>query len=170
MRMHVPRPRSLGDALVEELRWVHDMIRRDLTAVRGLADEVAAGLPAAEARERVATLATGGPLWQLKVNCLQHCRFVHAHHHGESAVLFPALRRADPALNPVVDKLEADHAAISGLLDAVEAAADGLDGAPATRDRLAETLRRLATDLLDHLRYEEENISDTMRAWTGWPR
>src|ERR1700758_2229294 len=29
------------------------------------------------------------------------CRFVHSHHHAESVLLFPALRRANPALNPV---------------------------------------------------------------------
>jgi hypothetical protein len=168
--MHVPPPNPVGEAMVEELRWIHDMLRRDLATVRRLADDIAAGLPAAEARDRVATLATNGPLWQLKINCLRYCGFVHGHHNLESRLLFPELRRANPALNPVVDKLEADHAAVSDLLDTVEAAARGLDGTCGARDRLVEALRRLATDLLDHLRYEEEHISDTLRTWTSWPR
>jgi Hemerythrin HHE cation binding domain len=71
------------EGLVGELKWVHAMIRQDLRTVRRLAAEV-----------------TAGPLWQLKVNCLRYCRFVHMHHHAESAFLFPRLRRSNPALGP----------------------------------------------------------------------
>lgn len=86
-------------------------------------------------------------------------------------MLFPGLRRANPALNPVVDKLEADHLAVSGLLDDVAAAARELGSQedPAVRDRLVQALQQLSTDLLAHLRYEEENISDTLRTLSGWP-
>ena len=164
-------PNRWGDAMVAELRWVHDMIRQDLATVRRMADEVAAGLPAADVRAGLESLATSGPLWQLKINCLQYCRFVHTHHHVESIMLFPQLRRSNPALNPVVDKLEADHASVSDLLDEVEAAAQALRDQedPALRDRLVTALRNLGTDLLAHLQYEEENISDTLRTWTAWP-
>jgi hypothetical protein len=30
-------------------------------------------------------------------------------------------------------------------------------------------LRNLATHLLEHLAYEEENIAATMRSWERWP-
>jgi hypothetical protein len=112
--------------MVAELKWVHDMIRRDLRTVRQLAADAASGLPASQIRAGVRSLAASGPLWQLKINCLQYCRFVHSHHHAESIMLFPGLRRANPALNPVVDKLEADHLSISGLLDEVGEAAQKL--------------------------------------------
>jgi hypothetical protein len=164
-------PNPMGEALVEQLRWVHDMIRRDLGTVRRMAADVAEGQPAAEIRAGLAELATNGPLWQLKINCLQYCRFVHLHHHTESALLFPELRRTNPALSPVVDKLEADHAAVSDLLDEVEAAARALSGRedPSIRKRLVGALHSLATDLLAHLQYEEEQISGTLRTWTHWP-
>jgi hypothetical protein len=157
--------------MAAELRWVHDMIRRDLATVRQLAADVAAGLPAEQAQDGIRSLAADGPLWQLKVNCLQYCRFVHSHHHAESIILFPALRRANPALNPVVDKLEADHLSVSRLLDEVTAAAQSLAARedPAQRDRLAEALQRLSADLLAHLDYEEEHISATLRTWSRWP-
>jgi hypothetical protein len=163
-------PGSRGEAMVAELRWVHDMIRRDLQTVRRLAAAVAEGLPAAEVSAGLRSLAAGGPLWQLKINCLQYCRFVHAHHHAESVLLFPALRRANPAIGSVVDKLEADHVAVAGLLDHVEAAAADLADAddPAVRQRLIAALQALSTDLLAHLAYEEENIADTLRTMTGW--
>lgn len=160
-----------GEALVAELRWVHDLIRRDLRTVRQMAASVAAGLPAGQARDGIRSLAASGPLWQLKVNCLQYCRFVHSHHHAESIILFPALRRANPALDPVVDKLEADHLSVSHLLDEVTAAAQALAERedPARRDRLTGALQRLSADLLAHLEYEEEHISGTLRTWSHWP-
>jgi iron-sulfur cluster repair protein YtfE (RIC family) len=96
---------------------------------------------------------------------------VHSHHHAESILLFPALRRTNPALNPVVDKLEADHASVSDLLGEVETAARELSGAedPAARARLTQALQQLSADLLAHLQYEEDHISDTLRTWSDWP-
>jgi iron-sulfur cluster repair protein YtfE (RIC family) len=165
-------PNGWGEGLAAELVWVHDMIRRDLETVRRLASEVARGLPGQDAQAGIRSLAASGPLWQLKINCLQYCRFVHMHHHAESVMLFPELRRANPALNPVVDRLEADHASVAGLLDEVEAAAQALSDRedPALRERLSGALQDLSADLLDHLRYEEDNISGTLRTWTAWPR
>jgi hypothetical protein len=164
-------PTLQGEALAAELRWVHDMIRRDLETVRQMAADVVAGLPARQVQAGLRALAASGPLWQLKINCLQYCRFVHSHHHAESVMLFPALRRANPALNPVVDKLEADHLSVSRLLDAVEAAARALGEReePTLRERLSSSLQELSADLLAHLEYEEENISGTLRTWSHWP-
>ena len=164
-------PNPHGEALVAELKWVHDMIRRDLSTVRRMAADVAAGLPADEVGHAIRSLAANGPLWQLRINCLQYCRFVHSHHHTESIALFPGLRRSNPSLNPVVDKLEADHLSISGQLDDVAVAAQALgDGPdPARRERLARALLRLSEDLQAHLQYEEEQISDTLRTWSRWP-
>ena len=161
---------SPGDGMVAELKWVHSMIRRDLQTVRWLADELEHGMTGQQAADAIGDLAIGSALWQLKVNCLQYCRFVHMHHHAESAMLFPQLRRSDPALGPVVDKLEADHARVSDLLDEVSAAAQSLAGTEDAemRKRLIVALNSLSDDLLAHLDYEEENISGTLRTWTSW--
>ena len=160
-----------GDALVAELRWVHDMIRSDLGAIRQMAADAAAGRPAGALREALRSLAMASPVWQLKVSCLQHCRFVHSHHTHESLALFPALRQANPALSPVVDKLEADHQHVSALLDEVEDAARDLGEAAGddARQRLAVALATLSADLLAHLDYEEQHIAETLRTWTRWP-
>jgi hypothetical protein len=71
----------------------------------------------------------------------------------------------------VADKLEADHASVSDLLGEVEAAARELSDAadPAARTRLTHALQQLSADLLTHLRYEEDHISDTLRTWSDWP-
>ena len=157
--------------MVAELKWIHDMIRQDLRTVRQLAGQLSRGQAGAQAAGTIESLKVASPLWQMKINCLQYCRFVHSHHHAESVLLFPRLRLANPALGPVVDKLESDHARVSDLLDDVSAAAlelaDREDAA--VRQRLIDALGVLSTELLAHLGYEEQHISDTLRSWTSWP-
>jgi hypothetical protein len=55
---------------------------------------------------------------------------------------FPRLRTANPALGPVVDRLEAGEAA---------------------RQRVADGLYALGVQLLAHLHYEEERAGPTIR-------
>jgi hypothetical protein len=165
-------PQPADNPLFQELLWVHSMIRRDLDKVRELARDCAAGADAAELREEIANLKTNGPLWQLKVNCLHYCRFVHSHHRAEDVMIFPTLRKADPELEPVVDKLEADHREVAKLLDRVEAAADSLtaDEDPERRAELVSALSALATTLLAHLDFEERSLEaplGRMRSWAG---
>ena len=154
-----------GRALFEELLWVHSIIRRDLATVEQLAADVGEGLSGEAVQDALGELKTGGPLWELKVNCLRYCRHVHAHHGAEDALLFPTLRTADPSIGPVVDRLEADHLRVSDLLDAVEAAARALtetDGGDA-RQRVIDGLQELHVHLLEHLDYEEGHAGPTMR-------
>ena len=142
-----------------------------LATVRRLAERVRDGAPAEEVRAVLRGLQTEGPLWKLRVNCLAYCRFVHAHHAIEDVHLFPILRRAEPALGPAVDRLEADHLRIAGHLGAVEAAAAGLDTEEETgrRERLVETLDGLAEHLVAHLAFEEEAIGPTLSRWDRLP-
>jgi Hemerythrin HHE cation binding domain len=154
-----------GRAMFEELLWVHSAIRHDLEIVEKLAAEVAEGLPGEAVQDALGELKTTGPLWQLKVNCLRYCSFVHSHHNAEDALLFPALREVDPSMEPIVDRLEADHARVSDLLDVIENAAlalTGTDGDDARR-RVVGGLQDLHGHLLEHLDYEEANAGPAMR-------
>jgi hypothetical protein len=154
-----------GKAMFEELLWVHSAIRRDLQILQQLAADVGGGLSGREVQDALRELKSTGPLWQLRVNCLRYCRFVHAHHGAEDVLLFPALRAANPTIGSVVDRLEADHARVSDLLDAVEAAAaalrDAADGD--ARRRLIDGLGELRAHLLEHLDYEELRAGPTLR-------
>jgi hypothetical protein len=154
-----------GRAMFEELLWVHSFIRRDLIVVEQLAADVADGLPGEAVEDALGELKTAGPLWQLKVNCLRYCRFVHSHHGAEDVLLFPALREVDPSIGPVVDRLESDHAQVSDLLDVVEAAARALtdEGGGDARQRVIDGLQDLHGHLLEHLDFEERHAGPTIR-------
>jgi signal transduction protein with GAF and PtsI domain len=160
-----------GVAVHRQLKLIHQMLRNDLTMCRELAADVASGASADQVRERIAEMRETSPISTLQVNCLYHCRVVHMHHGIEDADMFPALRRSNPDLGAVVDRLESDHRAISTLLDQVEASARDLDDTSTShlRDRLVTALSDLATRLLEHLAFEEENVAATMRSWERWP-
>jgi hypothetical protein len=156
-----------GEALYQDLLWVHGLLRQDLATVERLAVEVAAGAGAEQVVAEVRALETTGPLWRLRASCLHYCRFVHHHHRLEDRALFPELRRVNPALGPVVDRLQQDHRRVAGLIEAVEAAVDALDrlDAPGTRAGVGEALEALAAHLLAHLELEEESVAETLRRW-----
>lgn len=160
-----------GIAVHRQLKLIHQMLRNDLTTCRELAAEVAAGAAPVEVAGRIADMRANSPIWTLQVNCLYHCRLVHVHHHGEDRDMFPALRRSNPDLGAVVDRLESDHRLISTLLDDVEARVRELEESSTSeaRDGVVSALRDLATRLLEHLAFEEQNIAATMRSWVTWP-
>ncbi|MBA2692891.1 MAG: hemerythrin domain-containing protein [Rubrobacter sp.] len=156
---------------MEELEWVHNAIRHDLRVCGDLAEAVAFGADAGRVAEEVESLKNESVLWRIRVSCLTYCRFVHLHHWNEDVNIFPGLRRSNPALSPVVDRLEADHRKVSDLLDEVEESARTLaasDEANA-RTRLASALEGLGAHLLEHLAFEEEAIAPTVLEWEGWP-
>jgi len=156
---------EVGRAIFQELLWVHGVIRRDLETVRRLAADVVDGLPAEQLRAELDALEANGPLWQLRVNCLAYCRFVHLHHRTEDIAFFPAVRRSDPEVGPVVDRLEAEHRKVSDDLDTVETAARALtasDSEEARRD-VSDALGDLSANLLAHLDFEELSIGPAVR-------
>ncbi len=122
------------------------------------------GLPAEELREELHEIKRDGLLWQLQVNCLRYCSFVHSHHNAEDGDFFSELRAANPAINPVVDRLQAEHRRVSDELDAVEVAAKALerDDSRQARRAVVDALHALEQNLLAHLDYEELNIESTV--------
>jgi Hemerythrin HHE cation binding domain len=159
--------------LFDELRGVHELIRRDLAHVTLLAEDAAGGAAPEEVRRRVGELKSSTILWQLRYGCIRHSRFVEAHHGLEDRAVFPVVRRTDPQLGPVVDKLMADHRAVAERVTELEAAANALDGADdleAARERVVWALTGLGTLLLEHLDYEERSLEPVlgrMQTWTG---
>jgi hemerythrin-like domain-containing protein len=93
-------------------------------------------------------------------------RAMHGHHATEDAVLFPMLLRrqgADGVLGVVVDRLRAEHRALTGLLDAVEQALGALPGDAAAKAATG-AMARLSDQLEAHLRFEEEQLAPALNA------
>ena len=159
-----PRP----DALAAQLRWVHDMLRRDLVTIQQLAVRISDGASAGEVERELNDLQTNGPLFQLRVNCLSYCQTLDSHHRNEDAILFPAVRRATPLLAPTVDRLEADHLVVAALLAEIGLLAHDLAD-QSTRQALVDALEDLSSNLLRHLDLEEATLQPVLESWSSWP-
>ena len=130
-----------GRWMYEMLLAVHGHIRRDLDLIEELAKQVRDGVDAEDLSRQVRDLKRGSILWRLQTNCLRYCSFVHSHHGAEDADFFTELRDTNPAINPVIDRLLAEHRRVSDDLVAVEAAARALghDDGPETRAAVVNT-------------------------------
>ncbi len=159
----MPATNAPRNIMFEQLRWVHDKLRRDLKTVRQLAAQVDAGASTQKVKATLDRLQSRGPLWQLKVDCLQYCEFVQAHHGIEDAHLFPSVLRADPSLRGVVKRLMADHVTVADLLDEIEGAVRNLgNGDTAARARVSAGLSALSEHLLAHLAFEEQSLEKVL--------
>ena len=154
-----------GRMLYRMLLAVHAGIRGELARVERLAAAVVDGLSVDGINEELEALRNDSTLWQFQVSCLRYCRFVHSHHHAEDTDFFDELEETNPALAPVVERLRAEHRAVSDYLDAVEAAARALtdNDSVDSRRAVADALEELGGHLLAHLEYEERSVATTTR-------
>ncbi|MEU4159457.1 LLM class flavin-dependent oxidoreductase [Actinoplanes sp. NPDC026670] len=142
---------------------VHDGLRGELAQIHDLIDQVEAGtLDVGAARSHINTMTMRQNNWTLGTYCESYCRIVTTHHTIEDRSLFPHLRRADPRLAPVVDRLEQEHHVIHEVLEGVDKAlvtlVSAADGLPALR----EAVNLLSDTLLSHLAYEERELIEPL--------
>ncbi|MER5934002.1 hemerythrin domain-containing protein [Streptomyces sp. NPDC002054] len=120
---------------------IHDALRRELDQVARIA---------ARTTDDPRTLLRTAAGWEMFKS------YLHVHHGAEDEALWPAVRAAlagRPDDLAVVDAMEAEHATIDPLLDAVDAAlADDNGGA----ERLGDLVDALVTGLNAHLKHEED--------------
>jgi hemerythrin-like domain-containing protein len=125
---------------------VHDALRRDLNrAIRVLSK---APFPQAAQRSAIGEHIS----WMMQ--------FLHAHHHGEDAGLWPLVQTRNPAAAPLLEAMEADHARVAPLIDEVDRAARGYasESSDENRTGLRDALMRLSELLLPHLEREENEM------------
>ena len=153
------RGRLVGQHLID----VHDVLRRELEELRGILEQVREGaMGAGEARAALNEMALRQNDWALGAFCARYCAAVDGHHRLEDAQIFPHLRRSEPDLDPVIDRLEEEHRAIH---DAIQ----GVDGAlvhhlthPGDFSRIEVALDLLTDALLSHLSYEEWELVEPL--------
>jgi hypothetical protein len=160
-----------AEGMFRELLHIHTMLRRDLLTVNRLAKAARDGLDPATIVSEIRSLETHSPLWQLRFGCWNYCRFVHGHHSLEDMALFPMVRKHDPSLNTVVDKLERDHLAVHHITERIVETADRVPGDPTgiARYELVSHLGALEQHLLEHLELEENTLQPLLSSWSRWP-
>jgi hemerythrin-like domain-containing protein len=148
--------------VAEHLVEVHDMLRGELARLRDMLEQVRRGsLSVGDARTQLQTMTMRQNNWALGAYCASYCRMVNGHHGLEDAAIFPHLRRVEPRVGPVVDRLAAEHLVIHGLLEEVDRAMVEVVGAEEAAERLdglGSAIQRLADSLLGHLAYEEREL------------
>lgn len=154
-----PEVAGMGRHLVD----VHDHLRAELAQVLDVIGQVEAGtVDAGRARGVINEMTMRQNDWTMGAYCQSYCRLVATHHTIETSSMFPHLRRSDPSLGPILDRLDEEHHTIHGLLEDVDRALvavvtgpDGLPGLRAAVDRLAETLS-------EHLSFEESELIEPL--------
>jgi hemerythrin-like domain-containing protein len=125
---------------------VHSALRRDLTRT---ATALNAETTPADAQRRALTAHL---IWMMD--------FLHRHHEGEDAGLWPLVRSLDPSAGDLLDQMEHDHAQIApqmeGLSTATRRYSD--DGSAQARDGVVEALASLRAVLDPHLHSEETEM------------
>ncbi|RKS75665.1 alkanesulfonate monooxygenase SsuD/methylene tetrahydromethanopterin reductase-like flavin-dependent oxidoreductase (luciferase family) [Motilibacter peucedani] len=158
-RLYTPHEQASGRHLVD----VHDHLRSELEQLREIVAEViAGGIEPHSARSQIQTMTVRQNNWTAGVYCAQYCRVVTTHHSLEDASVFPHLRRADEALGPVLDRLEAEHLVIHDVLEGVDRALVAFVSDPDGPARLQHALDVLTDALLSHLSYEERELVEPL--------
>ncbi|TDW84500.1 hemerythrin HHE cation binding domain-containing protein [Kribbella pratensis] len=158
-RTYTPYQLQSGQHLID----VHDHLRAELDQVRDLVEQVAAGtLGVGAARSHINTMTMRQNNWTLGTYCESYCRLVTTHHSLEDASLFPHLRRADPDLVPVVDRLQEEHKIIHDVLEGVDKALVALVDGSGDIDGLRAAVDLLDDTLLSHLSYEERELVEPL--------
>ncbi len=125
---------------------VHSALRRDLTRTT---TALTTQHPPAQMQR---TALAGHLIWMMD--------FLHGHHEGEDAGLWPMMRSLDPSAGDLLDQMEHEHAQIApkieGLRLATRRYAD--DGADPARAGLVEALASLRAVLDPHLYREETEM------------
>jgi alkanesulfonate monooxygenase SsuD/methylene tetrahydromethanopterin reductase-like flavin-dependent oxidoreductase (luciferase family) len=144
-----------GAHLVE----VHDALRGELARLRDIVEQVMAGeQDAGQARSAINDLTLRQNNWTLGAYCQQYCRFLTGHHGLEDRSVFPHLRRSEPSLAPVLDRLEREHLDIHDILEQLDDALVGLVSGGSGTAELQQVVDSLGDELLAHLSYEEQKL------------
>ncbi|MFI6950055.1 LLM class flavin-dependent oxidoreductase [Streptomyces sp. NPDC050422] len=148
----------------------HDQLRTDLDRLGEVVREVLADTrDPGDARSEIQKLGLRQNIWTLGAYCASYCRLTTLHHTREDEDLFPYLRRSDPRLGSVLDRLTEEHHAIQGVIERIDRELVAFAGEERSPNGLRAAMDLLTDTLLSHLSYEESELIEPMaRFGTGW--
>jgi hemerythrin-like domain-containing protein len=125
---------------------VHSALRRDLTRCT-----TALTAPTPPARAQRAALAAH-LIWMMD--------FLHGHHEGEDAGLWPLIRSLNPSAGELLDQMEHDHAQIAPAVESLRESTHryAQDDGGSAREELIDALAALRAVLDPHLHREEAEM------------
>jgi hemerythrin-like domain-containing protein len=142
------------------MRIVHNALRRDLNRARAVL--TTAPYPHTDQRRALAEHLD----WMMD--------FLHHHHSGEDAGLYPMVRRRNPDTIALLDDMDADHHRIEPGMDALRRAAGEYRESADARAAVVAGIDELARVLFPHLEREENEMmpavaaSITTAEWDAW--
>jgi Hemerythrin HHE cation binding domain/Luciferase-like monooxygenase len=152
-----------GRAASAQLVQVHDMLRRELAAMRDLITQVQKGaIDAGQARSELSQMTIRQNNWTLGAYCESYCRVVTQHHSIEDAAVFPYLRTVEPGLGPVLDRLSDEHGLIHRVIESVDRALVRHITQPDDLTELQDLTDLLTDTPLSHLAYEEREFIEPL--------
>ena len=122
----------------------------------------AGALADGDARDQLNQIAMRQNDWTLGAFCSRYCRAVTQHHNLEDVSVFPHLTRAEPSLEPVIDRLTEEHHAIHDAIEGVDKALVHRISNPGDFDQLQLAIDKLTDTLLSHLSYEEHELVEPL--------
>ncbi len=142
---------------------IHDHLRSELTQVRELIGQVLDGsVRPGSARSAINEMTMRQNNWTVGAYCAAYCRILTTHHSAEDQMIFPRLRRRDPRLTPVVDRLAAEHVVIHGVLEGLDKSLVEFVAGPASGVAVQRAMDELSDTLLSHLSYEERELVEPL--------
>jgi hypothetical protein len=164
-RVTDPAESRRGHPNQELLVQVHAHLRGELTRIAEALDQLDTGPRDADVgdiRAFLNRMTNRQNAFSVGAFCAAYCRTVATHHAIEDQRMFPDLAAAEPGLARVVERLEAEHLVIAGMLDTLDRALVSMvRGAHQRADdvaRVREAAERLADALGSHLDYEEQQL------------
>ena len=143
-----------GPADTRTMRIVHNALRRDLSRAKQVLTTEAYPHPAQ--REALAEHLA----WMME--------FLHHHHSGEDAGLYPLVRERNPAAVALLDEMDADHDAIVPGMDGLVEAAHAYREGDSAREHVVRAIEDLEETLLPHLLREEGEMMPVVAATITW--
>jgi alkanesulfonate monooxygenase SsuD/methylene tetrahydromethanopterin reductase-like flavin-dependent oxidoreductase (luciferase family)/hemerythrin-like domain-containing protein len=165
-QVYAPHGREIGQHLID----VHGMLRDELQRIYDVIEQVKSGaLSVAGARSALNETALRQNNWELSAFCANYCTRITQHHGLEDGQIFPHLRRSEPGLVPVIDRLQAEHVIIHEVVEGVDRALVELVRSDGDFSGLQEAMDLLGDALLSHLAYEEQQLVEPLARFGFYP-